>query len=364
MKKKTIIVFVCLIFIGTLVSFRSDACTHFQLQAKDGAILIGRSMEFAQPLKSEIVSHPRGETITSSAPQGKPGLKWTSSYGYLAVNALGLNTAVDGLNETGLSIGGLWLPNDTEYPSVSAGQQQRALSVIDFGSWLLGNFATVAEVKQSLGLVTVWGPKVAELQGMVPPLHYAIHDATGAAIVVEFIGGEMKIHDNPNGVLTNSPPFDWQIINLKNYVNLKALNAKPIDLSGMVLGQAGQGSGLLGIPGDWTPPSRFVRATVFKEFAKPAENSEQGVNLANHLLNTVDIPLGVIREKNAVADGDYTQWVVIKDLTNKMLYFRSYENLSLRAIDLKKLELKVGAAPQSVPVHGGNGIEIISFKAD
>ena len=98
----------------------------------------------------------------------------------------------------------------------------------------------------------------------------------------------------------------------------------------------GQGSGFLGIPGDWSPPSRFVKTATYLRFAKETANSLEAVNLAEHFLNAVDIPLGEVRDPGKDT-GDYTQWVVIKDLTQKVFYFRSYGDLVLKMIDLKKL---------------------------
>ena len=91
-------------------------------------------------------------------------------------------------------------------------------------------------------------------------------------------------------------------------------------------------------------------------FAKTASNATEGVNLAQHVLNAVDIPLGDVRQESGGLDhSDYTQWVVIKDLTNSVLYFRSYNNSTLRAIDLKQLNFSAGTQSQRLtPVSGGS----------
>jgi choloylglycine hydrolase len=122
-----------------------------------------------------------------------------------------------------------------------------------------------------------------------------------------------------------------------------------------VLAPPGQGSGGHGLPGDWAAPSRLVRAWFMQRYAKPAENAAAGVNLAAHLLNAVDIPLGAIRPAdNTFKDSDYTMWIAIKDLKNKIVYFRTYENLMLRAIDLNKLDMKPGAPKKALDIQGGS----------
>ena len=119
----------------------------------------------------------------------------------------------------------------------------------------------------------------------------------------------------------------------------------------------GQGSGWLGFPGDWTPPSRFIRIAQITNNVYPVKDAQSALSLCVHIINNVDIPLGVIREKHA--DGsvvsELTQWTVFKDLTNKVLYFKTYENANLRAIDLKKLadRHKGDIKPFSIPVSEG-----------
>ncbi len=123
-----------------------------------------------------------------------------------------------------------------------------------------------------------------------------------------------------------------------------------------VLAPPSQGSGGHGLPGDWTSPSRLLRAWTMQRFAKPAKDAAAGVNLAAHILNAVDIPLGDIRPAdNTFKENDYTQWITIKDLKNKVLYFRTYENLMLRSVDLKKLDVSPGAPRKALSIQGGSG---------
>lgn len=331
------------------------ACTDFQIKTTDSSVIIGRSMEFAIDIDSSIIVQPRGRKIQGQSPDGGNGLEWTSKYGFIAVNAFGMEDAiVDGFNEKGLSFGLLWLAGITEYQDAPEPEYKRAVSILNLGAWMLGNFATVDEIREAIGDIRVWGEFIPEL-GIIPPLHVALHDAEGNNLVIEFIDKEVRIHNNPLGVLTNAPELDWHFTNLRNYINVTSWNAKPLKLGNITLDGLGNGSGFAGIPGDWTPPSRFVRMAFFINFADPADTAAGGVNLAEHILNTVDIPLGNIKEDQSghVLEG-HTEWVVIKDLTNKVLYFRTYENLTLRSVDLKTLNLKPGAMLKSVPLSTGN----------
>lgn len=89
-------------------------------------------------------------------------------------------------------------------------------------------------------------------------------------VVAEYVAGKLSIHQNPVGSLTNSPPFDWQQINLGNYVNLSPVNVPAKKLGTLEVVNYGQGSGFIGMPGDLTPPSRFVRASLFSQWPTPA----------------------------------------------------------------------------------------------
>lgn len=130
-------------------------CTDFLLVAadKDNSVVVGRSMEFGEDLGSQIVVGGRGTKKQSGAPYSPmAGLSWTAKYGYVGLNVAGLglkHLICDGMNEKGLSIGALWLPGYTQYsPTVSS--KALALEVSHFTNWVLGNFATVAEVKTGL----------------------------------------------------------------------------------------------------------------------------------------------------------------------------------------------------------------------
>lgn len=337
------------------------ACTDFVVKATDGTVVAARSMEWGADLGSRLAAHAHGEQRVSRTPKGKPGLQWISKYGFVGTDVSGLDAIVDGMNEKGLSFGELWLPNYTQYPQASTSTDSAIIDVTDLGAWILGNFASVVEAKEALKNVIVSGTPVPSFGGL-PTVHVALHDAHGNNLVVEWVDGKQLIYDNPNGVLTNAPPFPWQTINLKNYIQVRAKNPQPIQVQGTILGPPGQGGGFLGIPGDWTPPSRFVRTTAMLQFAEAATNTESGIILAQHILNAVDIPRGDVRETIDEREfTDYTQWVLIKDLTNKAIYFRSYGNLTLRKLDLKNVDFNQQQRIERIPISGGKSYQEVTL---
>jgi choloylglycine hydrolase len=324
-------------------------CTDFLLQAadQDNSVVIGRSMEFGEDLGSQILVGGRGTKKQSGAPDSpKGGLSWTAKYGYVGLNVAGLDMPhliCDGMNEKGLSIGALWLPGFTEYgPTVSSNAQ--ALEVSDFTNWVLGNFATVAEVDEGLMHVQIWG---SSLTSAKIPIHFSIHDASGTSVVIEFLKGNTQgwVQSNTVGVLTNAPPFAWQLTNIGNYAGLSSVDAAPITIGGSPYPPPGHGSGMRGVPGDSTPPSRFIRLLFQKQFATQPANNTDAISQALHLLNTVDIPLGTSaaqqEQKPSKGNDDYTQWVVVKALAARTFSYRTAGNPTLMQINFADLDLDI-----------------------
>jgi choloylglycine hydrolase len=334
------------------------ACTNFTVKADDGTVVIARSNEFPIDANSQIVFEPAGKKFTTKAPGDKDGKTWTSRYAFLGINGMGLKeNFVDGMNEAGLSTEGL-LFVEGKYETPGPGDTANAVSSNDFISWVLSNFATVDEVKEALPSIKVWGETVAVFGGPLM-LHFAIHDASGKCIVVEFINGEKKVYDNPVGAMTNMPDFPWQVTHLRSYLNFNEFNPKPKDFNGLTINPTGQGAGWLGMPGDWSPPSRFVRVAYLSNVTSPAKDRTEALNLAKHILNTVDIPVGIIDEKTKDKDGaetvikEYTQWSLLLDLTNSAMYYYTYDDMNLKFINLKKMAADGTSTVKFIPMSDG-----------
>lgn len=342
------------IFTASLLCFNTtQACTHFRVTAQDGSIIIARSMEFAMNMNANVRTSTRNRLFTNTAPDGKPAMSWKAKYGYVYLDGMNQDVAVDGMNEMGLSVGALLLPNETKYQAVPANQDNHAIPYIHFGDWVLSNFKSVDEVKAALNSVYFFEQTLPGLGNMIFPLHFAITDTTGKGLVVEFVNGKMNVYDNPIGILTNSPEFPWQLNNLRNYLNLSPFNPSPVTVNGLTFATTGQGSGNVGLPGDASPPSRFTKIAFLMNNSFAVINAEGALNLAQHVINNVDIPLGIARAMdNGKLSTDYTQWVVFKDLTHRLFYYRTYNDMTIRAIDFSKLNFSEGAQRLKMPVIG------------
>jgi penicillin V acylase-like amidase (Ntn superfamily) len=147
-------------FLATGAVTDSPGCTDFRIKAADGTIIIGRTMDFEVPALSFVRIFPRGERWTSDAPGMRKGISWTSKYGYAAIDMGGrlvdpldhAENLSDGLNEKGLSFGWLSMPDFTAYQDrAAAAEPQKALAHLQICPWVLGNFATVDEVRAAFG---------------------------------------------------------------------------------------------------------------------------------------------------------------------------------------------------------------------
>lgn len=335
-RKFLVLLIICIFSAGNVF-----ACSVFRVTAKDGTLISTRTMEFGYDVQSAIVVIPRGKEFVSPTADNKAGLSWKNKYGYVAVDGFGEDVAVfDGLNEAGLAFSALWYESDMQWQSVAPGEEDRALAHAYIGSWILGNFSTVGEVKEEIKKVRVFGVVVPQL-GIAPPLHFSVYDAQGGAIVIEYDYGEAHVYDNPLGVMTNSPNFPWHLTNLRTYVNMSPEQAKPKDYAGMKVKQMGHGSRMFGLPGDITPPSRFIKMAVLLHFADETADDKGALNLSRHVINNLDIVKGIAvdRDKSGkVIASETTQWTTFRDLTNKVFYFTTYDNLTLRKIDLNRID--------------------------
>lgn len=316
------------------------ACTGFFVQAKDGGIAYARSMEFAADLKSKVAIIPRGVSYTAVMPDGTSGLKWKTKYGILGMNVFDKPLFLDGFNEQGLQVGMYYFPNCAKYAAYDKSKARQSLGPTEFGTWLLSRFATVEEVKQHVKDVRIV-PTVLKELGESPPLHTLVVDATGESIVIEPINGELIVYDNPVNVLTNAPTFDWHLTNLRQYIHLDTKESASIKLGKLRLDKIGAGSGMIGIPGDITPPSRFLRAAYYVNMLPRQQTVEQGLNLVMRLMNYFFITKGMVMEKGQPSL-EYVQWLSFADLKNKRLYFSTYDNMNIRMVDMKKLKLDSG----------------------
>jgi choloylglycine hydrolase len=325
-------------------------CTTFRIRTTSGEVVIGRTMEFAFDLGWRLLVIPRGTELTGTAPDGA-GHSFSADHGFVGIGALGRPAATDGINDAGLYAALLYLPGYADYQPADGVPTSELVSPDEVASLVLAGAGSVRAAIDVVSDVTVWN-RIEDVLGSALPIHLVLHDAGGDAAVVEWVGGERCVHENPVGVCTNAPPFDWHVTNLRNYVNLSATNVSPVDLDGLSVKGLGEGTGLLGLPGDWTPPSRFVRATAIAHATLPVESADAAMLAALHIANAFDIPKGVVRSPEG---GDFTAWSTVIDLAGRRYVLRTYDDPTPRILALDDLDLSPGASVQSAPLPSDPG---------
>ncbi len=345
------------IFIG---SATAQACTGITLTAADGSQIMARTIEWSgSKLTNQYVVVPQGYSYTSYTPTGKNGMNFSAKHGFVGVAIMDNNFVVEGINEQGLSAGLFYFPNYGQYPEYDAKKNDKTIADMQLVSWILSQFSTVEELREALPTV-----KLVSVAGS-STVHWRVADTTGAQIVIEYIDGECKVYDNKVGVLTNSPSFDWHVTNLNNYVNLFAGGAAPREYDNdFTLRPFGAGSGLLGLPGDMTPPSRFVRAFFLSSSAPTVDTGFEAVLQAFQLLNGFDIPMGLIHNgTNEAGIPSSTQWVAASDIQNRKFYYRTMYNSAIRSIDLAKIDfLKVKFFSRLLDIDEATPIENLPIQ--
>ena len=326
-------------------------CTGIRLKSKNGAIVYARTLEFGKETDSNIIVIPRNYEYSGTNKQGESkGLQWRSKYAVIGANMLHINDIVDGVNEKGLAGGLFYFPGFAEYQKVSHHEEAHSIAPWELMTWILTNFESVDDVRAVLPTIKV-ADIVFDLWNIVPPIHAIIHDKKGNSLVIEYRKGELTMHDNQWGVITNAPSFDWHRINLSNYINLTPINVEPIRYNNMILSPLGEGSGMLGLPGDFTPPSRFVRAVAFSQAAMDLSTEDEARKTAFHILNLFTITRGLVREEQGENSYyDYTQWTSASDLKNSRYYWHTYENRQIKMVDLMQMNLNAEKIV-TVPMH-------------
>ena len=313
----------------------TNACTGITLKSKDGTTVVARTIEWAESVMNTMyVVVPRNQELQSLTPSGMDGMKFKTKYGFIGLAVEQKEFMVEGINEKGLSAGLFYFPNYGKYQPYDINHKDKCLADFQLVSYVLGECSTVNEVKEALKKV-----RVINIDPRSSTVHWRFTEPSGRQIVLEIVDEIMHFYDNPLGVLTNSPGIEWHWTNLNNYINLQPGNAPDHKFGPLEMKSLGHGSGLLGLPGDFTPPSRFVRATFFQLTAPQQPDAHGSVFQAFHILNNFDIPIGTEQAwGKAQADvPSATQFTVSSDTHNRMIYYRTMYNSNIRCIDLKTI---------------------------
>lgn len=334
---KSLKIFTIAALAGGLAAYDAYACTGISLTANDGSRVVARTVEWAAtPMQCGYVVVPRGHKHQSYTPSGDNGLKYSAVYGYVGIYTEYEPFVVEGVNESGLSCGLFFFPNYGAYAPYIEANNAKTLCDMQFVSWVLSQFSSISQVKEAIKKIDL-----VTLNSKIGAVHWRITEPDGKMVVLEVVNGVANFYDNPLGVITNAPGFPWHMTNLDNYINLQPGTEPDRTIkSGVTLRSLGHGSGNLGLPGDFTSPSRFVRAAFFQTTAPVLDTGFDTVIQAFHILNNFDIPIGSQHERADIPKGlpSATQFTAATDLKEMKLYYRTAWNSNIRCIDLINID--------------------------
>ena len=333
---KSFLILIAAAFLVGIHAADADACTGISLSSRDGGRVVARTVEWAAaPMQCGYVVAPRGHQHQSYTPTGDNGLKYTSIYGYVGVYTEYEPFVVEGINEAGLSAGLFFFPNYGDYAAYDPACNDKTLCDMQFVSWVLSQFSSIDQVKDAMASIDL-----VTLDHKIGAVHWRIAEPGGRMVVLEVVKGVPHFYENPLGVLTNAPGFQWHMTNLNNYINLHPGSAPDnVIAPGITLHPLGHGSGMHGLPGDFTSPSRFVRAAFYQTTAPVMDNSFEAVVQAFHILNNFDVPVGSQHKKADIPAGlpSATQVTTASDQADMCFYYRTAWNSTIRCIDLKTI---------------------------
>ena len=294
---------------------------------RNGDFYFGRNLDLEVAFGQRVVMMPRRFPLRFR--HGKAVEHHHAMIGMATVMG-GMPLYAEAMNEKGLCMAGLNFPGNACYAQVEETDMAQVAS-FELVWWVLGQCATVQEARALLQNTRVVDTTFGE--GIpASPLHWHVADQRGS-LVVECMADGMHMHDNPVGVLTNSPPFDFHMHNLVQYMNLTALQPENNFAQTLELRPFGRGLGGFGLPGDASPASRFVRAAFLLHNSVCAEDDMVSVAHFFHLLDSVAMTSGSVMAP--CGDWEHTLYSCCMNVDEGVYYYKTYGNNQLTAVHLK-----------------------------
>jgi len=341
-------------------------CTGITLIAQDGSAVYGRTMEWGSfDLESRLAIVPPGTPFQGSIPdRERTGMSWTTNLGFVGLDVLEKDMFADGMNQAGLACGMFYHAGYASYEDYDSSNAATSLCATDLVQYILGQCSSLAQVRTALEKVHVVPVPEPALGNPPPPapVHFMMVEPSGAALVVEFLDHKMHLIDAPLRVITNAPEYAWHMTNLRNYVNLSPVALPTGELGGLNFSPLGAGSGMIGLPGDFTPPSRLVRAVAFTQTARPTKDAEETLYEHFRIMDNFNAPLGEGQGYRGSGDRtsppkmpqallrSFTQWTTAADTRGRVYYYHTQDNRRVRKVSINDIDFSELKGIQRFPL--------------
>lgn len=239
----------------------------------------------------------------------------------------------DATNEKGLSMAGLNFPGNAHYTKPEDGKDN--IASFEFIPWILGQCATVEEARQYLSRINLTDTAFSE-QLPPSPLHWMIADQK-EVIVFEQTAKGAVVYDNPVGVMTNNPTFDYQLTHLQDYMNASASLPENRLIPGVEMNPYSRGMGGMGIPGDLSSASRFVKVAFTRMNSISGESESESISQFFKILGSVEQQKGCCRlgtDKDGRELCEYTIYSSCCNMDKGIYYYTTYENSQISGVDM------------------------------
>lgn len=291
---------------------------------ENGDFYFGRNLDLDSSFNESVVLTPRNFPLEFRKTE-----KMNTHYAMIGMASKNdcFPLYAEAVNEKGLCMAGLNFPGNAYYQKVTGnGLELASFEVI---AWFLGKCASVKDTRKYLESL-----KIVDLSftSRMPaaPLHWMLADSK-ECLVLEAVKDGLKVHQNPFGVLTNNPPFDYHRMNMVNYLNLTAQNPENRFCAGLPLKPYAQGMGAVGLPGDWSSSSRFVRAAFLKWNSRAQQSENTNVSQFFHILDNVAMVRGSVITDTGTCD--ITTYSCCVNTRTGRYYYRRYDDFMIRTAD-------------------------------
>ena len=303
-------------------------CTAISYKTKDH--YFGRNLDLEYSYAEAVTITPRNYPFSFRKEREYPKHYAMIGMAYVQEN---FPLYYDATNEKGLSMAGLSFPGNAVY--LSEKDDMYNIAPFELIPWVLGQCKDIQSAKELLSKTNLM--KTAFNKELpLSPLHFFVSDASGS-IVVEPVEEGLRISDNPVGVLTNNPPFAYQIYHLNRYMKLS--KKAPLNLFAKELPMEiySRGMGAIGLPGDLSSDSRFVRAAFVKWNSISDESEDASVSQFFHILNSVEQQKGCVQLEKG--EYEYTVYSSCCNTDKGIYYYKTYGNPGISAVNMRKEEL-------------------------
>ena len=302
-------------------------CTCINFKTKD--TYFGRNLDLEYRFNEKVVITPRNYKFNL-----KNGTSITSKYSMIGMATVVSNYPLyaEATNEKGLSMAGLYFPKNACF--FKEEDNKLNLSPYELIPYFLGLYSSISEIKKDIANLNITKTPFSK-EMPVSDLHWMISDES-ECIVIEQMEDGLKVYNNPIGVLTNNPPFEYHLNNINNYSNLSPYNSENTFSNKINLNQYGQGMGAIGLPGDNSPASRFIRASFNKLNSKCEDDEKSSVTQFFHILDSVSMVQGTtITKENK---NDITTYSCCINTSKGIYYYKTYTNNQIIAIKMSEKE--------------------------